>query len=508
MKKMIWLLVAACSALMPAAFAAQERGNGGDVILCADGRAIFYDLYEMEKLHHLTPQIPAGANWQEISGQVIDRFQGINPSRAYRFRQRLATFLKEAEFLSDVEMIDIPDTGIGFFPQGCKLHQLAIQKVPRVPGEKRYLVNQDIWQRLDEVNRAALVVHELILGDAIEDNHPTSESTRYLNALVLANQLGNYNTRTYIDLLRQLDFYTADYNGVSIGLWKRYGARREDQVVWRDGRLVSASLPRQFFLQQEGAIGTAYCPDTPSQPKLEFYPDGRLIGVDLRDCTQRQISARVDLPGFKALLPAMELVFFHRPALGGRFRLNTFGHVEIQSDLLRINYTGSLAGEFGYSLDKDEPFQILRIASVNEGRCLPLGEAFIRDAWRKVQYLDVHSGKIVKWAVCDALSMNVGGQTVSVLGMYSLDAGGDGYSLAAPQEFPFKGMRLLVERLETNKAGAIVVGFLGEDKKFKRGGKTYACRSGTSFDVVKGAVDMNSLLKYCSEEAPRDQRSF
>jgi hypothetical protein len=66
----------------------------------------------------------------------------------------------------------------------------------RLPGERRFLVDQDLWDQLDEQNKAALVTHELVYWEKLDYNENASSRTvRYFNGFLLSPAILNVDQR-------------------------------------------------------------------------------------------------------------------------------------------------------------------------------------------------------------------------------------------------------------------------------------------------------------------------
>lgn len=196
-----------------------DRGNGGDVIACQKDGYTMYDAYEAEKRYGLMPQFilvsPAGEGdtaeekWEmtvEIAQNLIDRLMKVDRSRWEKYSKWLQTFKEEARFVVNAELFDIPDTGIGFIPPGCELKQLVIQREPKFPHDRRYIIAMDHWLWLEPQDAAAAVIHELLYREvaALRPEVRTSEALRYFNALILSNEIAKLTPSEYLELTRRV----------------------------------------------------------------------------------------------------------------------------------------------------------------------------------------------------------------------------------------------------------------------------------------------------------------
>lgn len=192
-----------------------ERGNGGDVIVCQKDGHTMYDAYEAQERYGLTPRYPSvtpapegdpveekWAMTAEIAQKLIDRLMNVDRLRWEKYSAWLQTFRAEARFVSNAELFDVPDTGIGFIPPGCELKQLVIQRDPKFPHDRRYIIAMDHWLWLEPQDAAAGVIHELLYREVatLRPEVRTSEALRYFNALILADEIAKLTPAEYRDL--------------------------------------------------------------------------------------------------------------------------------------------------------------------------------------------------------------------------------------------------------------------------------------------------------------------
>lgn len=178
----------ACLMAVPC-WAGVEHGNGGGSVVCraADGSITsveLLDFYEQRQLLNLTRDMgPAGTSYKDKIHYVLDRHADLAPYRAKSWGEQADNFESEAVFLSGVVFDQLHDTGDIFIPSACTFEQVVVQQEPTLPRDKRFKVNKDLWDRLDDENKAGLVLHEVIYREAITYGHTDSIATRYVNGL-------------------------------------------------------------------------------------------------------------------------------------------------------------------------------------------------------------------------------------------------------------------------------------------------------------------------------------
>lgn len=188
-------------------------GNGGDAVVCRFMNreiqsAETLDLYEARTVRGIRWSVPGELdNPGRILDFVMDRFAKVDAKRAEIFRKRLAAFEGEANFTDEV-LADVPDHGVLDLKPACAVEQFVVQKEPRFPEDKRYLVQAKIWRHLKDkqnfLQLAAVMLHEVVYTEFIARGHTSSESARYFNSALFAGTLNRLSREQYVALLDSL----------------------------------------------------------------------------------------------------------------------------------------------------------------------------------------------------------------------------------------------------------------------------------------------------------------
>ena len=199
-------------------FAGNEKGNGGYVVKCKNPTPDFrktelLDFTEGRLMRELTPSFGSleNATYQEKVLYVISRLAKWSPTRAKQYRGWADSFMQEAKFLKGIELGDIGDSDHIVTPVGCDIVPAINQREPTMPLEKRYIVNQDLWDSLDTTNQAGLVLHELIYREL---KLPTSVKIRYINSALFSSYFESLGIHDVISLFLNSGFVSLDLNGV------------------------------------------------------------------------------------------------------------------------------------------------------------------------------------------------------------------------------------------------------------------------------------------------------
>lgn len=189
-----------------------RKGNGGDAIICAD-KTYLYDYYELLELYNVPPFFGFGMTFEEKFKYLISRIDRVDPSRAEKYKKWYDEFWAETRQLYGRSLVDIPDTGAGWYPAGCRLVQTIIQIVPQTPQEKRYTVDMDTWNLLDDDSKLGFYIHEFILRDAIISGHENSVATRNYHSVLVSQTSLPTDLYSYIAMLRELGFKFYEFRG-------------------------------------------------------------------------------------------------------------------------------------------------------------------------------------------------------------------------------------------------------------------------------------------------------
>lgn len=277
-----------------------EKGNGGSVIYCENRlesqRFEVLDLFEAREIQTFEMDVIEGMEYKKILRQMIGRIEAVNPTRAALYNSFLDAFDREALFLKGTEFTDIPDRGWGALPKGCTLVQGAVQyKRPSIKGH-RYYFNKDVWDRMANTQRSALVLHEFIYREGLqpENNFQTSNGVRLMNGFLHSTMMRDVTLPQYIDLLQRSGLQLADVNGYHILLHSGQEAGRGQsyRVAFHEsGVVVSATLARSFNLSGPGGrMMPVYCGESKANAPeqgggvIRFWPSGKVKHI-MMGCT-------------------------------------------------------------------------------------------------------------------------------------------------------------------------------------------------------------------------------
>lgn len=240
------LMLIALTTLTPKAEGTgNETGNGGNVVLCLKNGAIssveLLDYYEATTYwgFHLDLGELMLDPLQKVHN-VLERARRFHPETADELEKRAQGFFDDAILVSGVELTPVDDAGQYFLPVGCSLKQIAVQRPKEFPQDKTFLINKDIWDRLDNDQKAGLILHEIAYEKLLHEPTPfglksdqyprDSRIARYFNALISSSEYESLTFEQYRPMLSKV-WFVRDlvYDGLLL-----------EGVTWRANGMESA----------------------------------------------------------------------------------------------------------------------------------------------------------------------------------------------------------------------------------------------------------------------------
>lgn len=218
MKNLISLMVLLSSLTT---FAGHRGGNGGDAVVCGD-KVYMLDEVEAprngytyalnpnleyaeqvrEGLQNLSDFLPELKN--EISQHTEELISDIDTyleSNGTKLVHKNISFVKE-------ELSNIDDSNHPFLDANCKLQQIVYQRVKPIGLERRYLIDLNLFNKLDNKSKASLVLHEAIYRYYIRKFYAAirfdSSPVRNLNNLITSKELKNLEIGELLNTLKSL----------------------------------------------------------------------------------------------------------------------------------------------------------------------------------------------------------------------------------------------------------------------------------------------------------------
>lgn len=243
---MRWLLfVALATAALPAG-SSKIIGNGGDVSVCPKRRpkVQLLDFVESRILRDRTIKLwnPPGRTYTQKLEKLIQNIGLRFPDFAEVLRREVRFFEEKNVKVKDIELEDINDSYHKLRLPGCHVEQIANQSVPIFEDDPWFLINANLWNQLEEFDKAGLVLHEVLYRIGLRYGLEHSIGIRYLNSLLFQEKLEKVTDQQWVQALMHSRIKSFESGGLNIPLF--FGYERVCEVL--PGTLTCAGGDADF----------------------------------------------------------------------------------------------------------------------------------------------------------------------------------------------------------------------------------------------------------------------
>lgn len=203
--------------------AGDEICNGGDVVVCSNQRIRLLDIIERNALYGLTNHpnevemtLTRSYKLQFAVGKILSPIKKLSPN----IYKCLNTYLKDEDFFSEIRFVkaadfgDVNDESAYVIPRGCQKVQAAMQFRTIKPfSGYRYFINEDLWKKMDDFQRTALLLHEVILRNYILSPQWSGDTTsvRYLTGLIASAEISTMSAKQFNAVLESISFTCTEH---------------------------------------------------------------------------------------------------------------------------------------------------------------------------------------------------------------------------------------------------------------------------------------------------------
>ncbi len=179
------------------AFAGNEVGNGGIGFKCADNSYLLLDFYEHEMLNPNSKIINVPEKkLKEILDERMAILSKLDEKTHQIYVSRLNSVIKDIKFLSEISLNKTRDSFEIAKPKNCKLEQFAIQRM-NSQKQVEFFFDKEIWDALNPVAQAGLLLHEVIYEHFILLGEKNSINVRKYNAFIFSNEFEKASPQDY-----------------------------------------------------------------------------------------------------------------------------------------------------------------------------------------------------------------------------------------------------------------------------------------------------------------------
>lgn len=210
-------------------------GNGGSGIICRDGKKInsieLFDFYEARVMRDWSAEVDFTPDQSKtVLQQAIDtaqylidtRWKTIDPVMATYLSLRLQEFEKDALFVDQPMPLQDDVAAVIAAPAGCRREQIVIAREPDLNESARYTVRKAYFDHasFSNLDRAGLILHELLYRLTSVNGAKTSSGVRYMNSLFFANKHSEtlVPLKHYFDVMNAAEFPWVGFHGLPVYL--------------------------------------------------------------------------------------------------------------------------------------------------------------------------------------------------------------------------------------------------------------------------------------------------
>jgi hypothetical protein len=176
-------------------------GNGGDVVTCKN-LAELLDFTETKLMKRFTLIEAPKSSYLKIAKTRLEILKKVDPKLAAQYSKVLDSVENRWKTIENATFRDVPDSFEIAIPDECKIEQTAIQQ--EIDGKTQIHVSKKLWDKLDPMNKAGLVLHEIIYEHFIVLGEKNSVKVRRFNSLLFSSELNRMNNKQYQEYVRLL----------------------------------------------------------------------------------------------------------------------------------------------------------------------------------------------------------------------------------------------------------------------------------------------------------------
>jgi hypothetical protein len=202
--KFLFSIQISALALAAVAYAGEGNrvGNGGNALICEIGSAKSVHLFDFQENGIDSLKLVQPTSEEALVTAAIKRLNSASARWATALERQWGTFKSRTEMKSGVELETILDSLHTDVPKGCKTKQMAIRREKPLPGQKDFVIDQDLFKQLSTVDKAGLYVHELLYEHFHKLGANDSRAVREINRDLFAKDFDEKALKTTVEKLK------------------------------------------------------------------------------------------------------------------------------------------------------------------------------------------------------------------------------------------------------------------------------------------------------------------
>lgn len=177
-------------------------GNGGDVVTCKNSIEIL-DFTEAKILKRFKLiESPQSIKFLEVAKLRLLKLKPLDSRLFNQYDKVLRMIESRWKLIDNASFRDVPDSFEIALPEGCHLEQLAIQQ--EIEGKTQIHISKKLWDQLNPLNQAGLLLHEIIYEHFIALGEKNSIKARKFNAFLFSKEIETNTKGQYQNFVRDL----------------------------------------------------------------------------------------------------------------------------------------------------------------------------------------------------------------------------------------------------------------------------------------------------------------
>lgn len=178
--------------------------NGGYTVQCLNSPIKALEIAEAEAQNIQIRYAPS-RTYLAKSKDLITRIGLVDPAKEKKYLTWLSQWKSQIKWVSALDQYGPNDQGHIELPgANCRLRVGVVQVNETRFGVQEHWINPSVWHNLNEDQKAALVLHELVYRDLLEEN-PNANSSYVRSVNTKIHSIDIFTERKeFIDLIKAL----------------------------------------------------------------------------------------------------------------------------------------------------------------------------------------------------------------------------------------------------------------------------------------------------------------
>lgn len=190
---------------MTSTYAGNEVGNGGLGFWCPQSKTYqLLDFYEHNLLSPGNPIIKSDHDYIKIIKDRLQLLSKLDAKHSAYYERMVNQVTAKINFLDNIKLNSTKDSFELAHPKDCELKQWAVQKIALNGNDTEYFFDKGIWNSLDNISKAGLVMHEIIYDHFINLDEKNSIKVRKFNSFMFSQKFEKTNTNEYHKFIKDL----------------------------------------------------------------------------------------------------------------------------------------------------------------------------------------------------------------------------------------------------------------------------------------------------------------